>query len=44
MPLQVLATLPKLDEGLEYRFIGRRLVLMDTHANLMVDFTENVLP
>ena len=44
MPLQVLKTLPKLDEGLEYRFIGKRLVLLDTHANMIVDFTENVLP
>jgi len=44
MPLEVLKALPKLDEGLEYRFIGKRLVLMDTHANNIVDFTENVLP
>ena len=44
MPLQVLKTLPKLDEGLEYRFVGKHLVLMDTHANSIVDFTENVLP
>jgi len=43
-PLQVLKTLPKLDEGLEYRFVGKRLVLMDTHANLIIDFTENILP
>lgn len=44
MPLQVLKTLPKLDEGLEYHFIGRRLVLFDTHASIILDFTENVLP
>jgi len=44
MPLQVLKILPKLDEGLEYRFVGKRLVLIDTHANMIVDFTENVLP
>ena len=44
MPLRVLKTLPKLDEGLEYRFVGKRLVLMDTHADIIVDFTENVLP
>ncbi len=44
MPLQVLKSLPKLDEGLEYRFIGKRLVLMDTHANIIMDFTENTLP
>ena len=44
MPLQVLTALPKLEEGLEYRFAGDRLILMDTHANLIIDFTGNVLP
>jgi hypothetical protein len=44
MPLQVLTALPKLEEGLEYRFAGERLILMDTHANLIIDFTGNVLP
>jgi hypothetical protein len=44
MPPQVLASLPALDEDLEYRFIGRRLVLLDVHAHLIVDFTEDVLP
>jgi hypothetical protein len=44
MPLQVLTALPKLEEGLEYRFAGDRLILMDTHANLIIDFTDNVLP
>ena len=43
-PLQVLEALPKLDEGLEYRFVGEQLVLVDTHANLIVDFTANILP
>lgn len=44
MPLQVLTALPKLEDGLEYRFAGERLILMDTHANLIIDFTGNVLP
>ena len=44
MPPQVLAALPPLVEDLEYRFIGRRLVLLDTHAHLIVDFTDEVLP
>lgn len=44
MPLLVLEALPKLSEGLEYRFIGERLVLLDTHANLIIDFTDNILP
>lgn len=43
MPLQVLTALPRLEEGLEYRFAGDRLILMDTHANLIIDFTGIVL-
>ena len=44
MPPQVLESLPKLDEDIEYRFIGERLVLMDAHAHIVIDFTEDVLP
>jgi hypothetical protein len=44
MPPQVLEVLPKLEEDLEYRFIGQRLVLMDAHAHLVIDFTDDVLP
>lgn len=44
MPPQVLAALPKLEEELEYRFIGERLVLMDPRADIVVDFTADVLP
>jgi hypothetical protein len=44
MPAQVLAALPPLEEDLEYRFIGRRLVLLDVHAHLIVDFTGEILP
>ena len=44
MPPQVLEALPKLEEDLEYRFIGERLVLMDAHAHIIVDFTDDVLP
>jgi hypothetical protein len=44
MPPQVLEPLPKLDEDMEYRFIGKRLVLLDTHAHIVVDFTGDVLP
>jgi hypothetical protein len=29
---------------MEYRFIGRRLVLIDSHAHLIVDFTDELLP
>jgi len=44
MPPQVLEPLPKLDEEMEYRFLGQRLVLLDTHAHIVVDYTEDVLP
>ena len=44
MPPPILAALPPLEEELEYRFIGRRLVLLDVHAHLIVDYTDEVLP
>ena len=43
MPPQVLKALPPLEEDLEYRFVGERLVLMDAHAHIIVDFTDDVL-
>ena len=44
MPAEVLAVLPKLEEDMEYRFVGRRLVLLDAHAHLILDFTDELLP
>ena len=44
MPPQVLAALPKLEEELEYRFVGERLILLDPNAHLVIDFTDDVLP
>jgi hypothetical protein len=43
MPTELLATLPKLGEALEYRFIGKRLVLVDAPAQLVLDLTPDVL-
>lgn len=43
MPPQVLRPLPKLKGGLEYRFIGPRLTLVDTEADIILDFTDAVL-
>jgi len=43
-PLQVLQGLPKLPDGLEYRFIGDRLILLDAHARLIVDVVTKVFP
>lgn len=42
MPPQVLAALPKLPKGLEYRFLGSRLVLHDTDADIILDYTGSV--
>jgi hypothetical protein len=44
VPPQVLQTLPKLTEDMEYRFIGDALILLDTHAHVVADFIENALP
>jgi hypothetical protein len=44
MPPEVLKPLPKLKGELEYRFIGRRLILLDTEADIILDFTGDVLP
>ncbi|MEO8522897.1 MAG: hypothetical protein ABI603_16130 [Acidobacteriota bacterium] len=44
VPPQVLQGLPTLPEELEFRFIGRHLILMDERAHLVVDLMENVLP
>ncbi len=44
MPPQVLAVMPKLPDELEYRFIGARLILLDVHAHIVVDYIDNALP
>ena len=44
VPPQVLSSLPKLPEELEYRFIGDRLILLDVHAHTVADYMDNVFP
>jgi hypothetical protein len=44
VPAQVLQTLPKLTEELEYRFIGDSLILLDVDAHVIADFIEDVIP
>lgn len=44
VPPQVLQALPMLPNILEYRFIGERLILLDAHARLIVDFVTHVFP
>jgi hypothetical protein len=43
MPAELLETLPKLPEYMEYHFVGKKLVLVDSAAGLVVDFTPDVL-
>ena len=43
VPPNVLAALPRLPEELEYRFINRDLILRDVHANLIVDYIQNIV-
>ena len=40
-PPQVLMNLPKLPEQLEYRIIGKNLIIRDVDANIIVDFVPN---
>jgi hypothetical protein len=42
-PANVLASLPRLPEGLEYRILGRNLILRDVDANIIVDFMPNAV-
>jgi hypothetical protein len=44
VPVDVLQTLPKLSEDLEYRFIGDALILFDVHAHLIADYIEHAIP
>lgn len=43
VPPNVLASLPRLPEGLEYRVVRNALVLLDTKAAIIVDFIPNVM-
>lgn len=44
VPPLLLDALPKLPEGLEYRFMGNDMILRDTKANLIADFINNAVP
>ena len=37
MPANLLQLLPALEDGVEFRFIGRHLILRDTKANIIID-------
>ena len=44
MPPSLLAALPPLPEELQYRLVGRTLILWDHHADLVVDVMPDALP
>jgi hypothetical protein len=44
MPPHLLAALPLLPDELQYRFMNRDLVVLDVHANVIVDFMTNAMP
>jgi hypothetical protein len=44
MPPSVLAELPRLPDDVEYRFIGDRLILLDVHAQLVIDYMDAAIP
>jgi hypothetical protein len=43
VPPSLLMALPTLPETLEFRFVGRSLILRDTKANLIVDLMPDVV-
>jgi hypothetical protein len=44
VPPLILERLPRLPDGVEYRFMGRDLILRDVKANLIVDFVHEAVP
>jgi hypothetical protein len=44
MPPSLLANLPALPTGIEYRIVGHTLVLRDAQANLVLDFLPKAIP
>jgi hypothetical protein len=44
VPPLILVNLPRLPDGLEYRFMGRDLVLRDQASNLIIDFVPGAVP
>lgn len=44
VPPLILVNLPRLPDGLEYRFMGRDLILRDRAANIIADFIAGAVP
>jgi hypothetical protein len=43
LPPNILANLPQLPADVEYRVVGKHLVLRDVNANLIIDFIPNAI-
>jgi hypothetical protein len=43
-PPTLLLNLPEPPDGLEYRIVGRDLILRDVEANTIVDFIPDAIP
>ncbi|MGH9816995.1 MAG: hypothetical protein ACRD5F_11410 [Candidatus Acidiferrales bacterium] len=44
VPPKLLRKLPALPDELQYRFVGRHLILLDATASIIVDYMRNVMP
>lgn len=44
VPPDVLRVLPALPEDIEYRFVGKHLILYDNRSGLIVDYIPNAMP
>ena len=44
VPPNVLQVLPKLSPDIEYRFVGKHLILRDSRANLIIDYMLDAIP
>ncbi len=43
VPPNVLASLPALPADLEYRFVGKHMILRDSRANIVIDYIANAI-
>jgi hypothetical protein len=43
VPPNVLQALPRLPDNIEYRFVGKHLILRDSRANLIIDYMLNAI-
>jgi hypothetical protein len=43
VPPNVLASLPELPMDLEYRFVGKHMILRDSRANIIIDYIANAI-